>query len=90
MLGKACAAPTGLGALSEYGPTAAAVGYDLSSLAGLRRGASQMEDLERDLVVGRRCRTLAVFKGAGFRARHSIRFIDRFRSAPSRAEEGSP
>ena len=39
-------------------------------------------NLKRDALVGRGCRTLAVFKGAGFRSRYSIRFIDRFRSAP--------
>ena len=32
---KPCAAPTGLGALRGRGPTASAVGYDVSSLSGL-------------------------------------------------------
>jgi hypothetical protein len=32
---KACAAPTGLGLSREHGPTAPAVGYVVSSLAGL-------------------------------------------------------
>jgi len=31
---------------------------------------------KRDVVVDRGCRTLAAFKGAGFRSRRSIRFID--------------
>jgi hypothetical protein len=39
-------------------------------------------NLKRDALVGRGCRTLMVFKGAGFRSRYSICFIDRFRSAP--------
>ena len=38
-----------------------------------------IDELKQDLFVRRGCRTLAVFKGAGFRSRCSIRFIDRFR-----------
>jgi hypothetical protein len=34
-IGRACAAPTGLGGSREYVPTASAVGYGVSSLAGL-------------------------------------------------------
>jgi hypothetical protein len=35
-IGRACAAPTGLGSSREHVPTASAVGYGVSSLAGLR------------------------------------------------------
>jgi hypothetical protein len=35
MAGKTCAAPTGLGAPREYGPTTPVVGYVVSSLTGL-------------------------------------------------------
>jgi hypothetical protein len=45
-----------------------------------------MEDLKRDLVLGRGYRTLAVFKGAGFRRRYSVRSMDRFRSGPQSTE----
>ena len=37
--GEPCAAPTGLGAPLERDPTASAVGYVVSSLTGLERGA---------------------------------------------------
>src|SRR5258707_15421895 len=38
-VGRACAAPTGLGSSREHVPTASAVGYGVSSLAGLRGDA---------------------------------------------------
>jgi hypothetical protein len=41
-----CAAPTGLGGRCESGPTASAVGYDLSSLAGLLIHARQFEGVD--------------------------------------------
>jgi hypothetical protein len=36
-----CAAPAGLGVPREWGPTAPAVGYDVSSLTGLEHGAAR-------------------------------------------------
>jgi hypothetical protein len=42
-LGEPCAAPTGLGAPRESGPTAPAAGYVLSSLAGLAIGDLKFE-----------------------------------------------
>ena len=46
-IGEACAAPTGLSGLGGYVPTASAVGYVLSSLAGLFCVAARVGNRKR-------------------------------------------